>query len=99
MLQYVSVHLRFVRPVFVRELPCHVVSCSSNLLLRLGRAVFCVCDRSCESLYSLKKHAHSNILKILSLKNENFQTKNDIFHISPQNIDCGYSLESPLRFL
>ena len=31
-------------------------------------------------------------------KPENFQTKNsDIFHISAQNIDCGYSLEPPLR--
>ena len=29
-------------------------------------------------------------------KNENFQIKNsDIFHISAQNIDCGYSLEPP----
>ena len=29
-------------------------------------------------------------------KNENFQMKNsDIFHISAQNIDCGYSLELP----
>ena len=27
---------------------------------------------------------------------ENFQTKNsDIFHISAQNIDCGYLLEPP----
>ena len=31
-------------------------------------------------------------------KTENFQTKNfDIFHISAQNIDCGYSLEPPRR--
>ena len=31
-------------------------------------------------------------------KNENFQIKHsDIFHISAQNIDCGYSLESPRR--
>ena len=31
-------------------------------------------------------------------KNENFQIKNsDIFHISAQNIDCGYSLEPPRR--
>ena len=31
-------------------------------------------------------------------KNENFQTKySDIFHISSQNIDCGYSLEPPRR--
>ena len=45
---------------------------------------------------SLRKHAYSNILKILPPKNENFQIKNsDIFHISAQNIDCGYSLEPP----
>ena len=31
-------------------------------------------------------------------KNENFQVKkSDIFHIFAQNIDCGYSLEPPLR--
>ena len=36
--------------------------------------------------------------KILSPKTENFQIKNsDIFHISAQNIDCGYSLEPPRR--
>ena len=45
---------------------------------------------------SLRKHAYSNILKILLPKNENFQLKiSDIFHISAQNIDCGYSLEPP----
>ena len=47
---------------------------------------------------ALRKHAYSNILKILSPKIENFQIKNsDIFHISAQNIDCGYSLEQPRR--
>ena len=31
-------------------------------------------------------------------KNENFQIKKtDIFHISAQNRDCGYSLEPPRR--
>ena len=46
----------------------------------------------------LRKHACSNILKILSQKKENFQIKNsDIFHISAQNIDCGYSSEPPHR--
>ena len=46
--------------------------------------------------WSLRKHAYSNILKILPPKNENFQIKNsDIFHISAPNMDCGYSLEPP----
>ena len=38
------------------------------------------------------------MLKILPPKSENFQIKFfDIFHISAQNIDCGYSLEPPRR--
>ena len=46
----------------------------------------------------LRKHAYSNTLKILPPKNENFQIKNsDIFPISDQHIDCGYSLEPPRR--
>ena len=46
----------------------------------------------------LRKHVYPNTLKILLPKNENFQMKNsDIFHISAQNIDCGYSLEPPRR--
>ena len=44
----------------------------------------------------LRKHAYSNILKTLQPKKGNFPIKNsDIFHISAQNIDCGYSLEPP----
>ena len=36
--------------------------------------------------------------KFYNQKKENFQIKNsDIFHISAQNIDCGYSLEPPRR--
>ena len=47
---------------------------------------------------SLRKHAYSNILRILPLKTENFQMKNSgCFLISAQNIDCGYSLEPPRR--
>ena len=52
----------------------------------------------------LRKHAYSNILKISSQKNKQkkktwkFSDKNsDIFYISAQNIDCGYSLEPPRR--
>ena len=48
--------------------------------------------------FSLRKHTNSNILKISPPKTENLQIKNsDIFHISAQNIDCGYSLEPPRR--
>ena len=47
-------------------------------------------------VYPLRKHACSNIWKITPPKNENFQIKKtDIFIISAQNIDCGYSLEPP----
>ena len=49
--------------------------------------------------FSLRKHAYSNILKILPSKNENFQIKNKsyIFHISAQNVDCRYLLEPHQR--
>ena len=48
--------------------------------------------------HSLRKHAYSNTVKILPPKMAIFQIKNsDIFHISAQNIDCGYSLEPPRR--
>ena len=48
---------------------------------------------------TLRKHSYSNTLKILPPKNDNFSDKknSDIFHISAQNIDCGYSLEPPRR--
>ena len=50
----------------------------------------------CLALNALRKHAYSNILKTLQPKKGNFPIKNsDIFHISAQNIDCGYSLEPP----
>ena len=46
----------------------------------------------------LRKHAYSNTKKISPPKTENFQVKNsNIFHISAQNIDCGYLLEPPQR--
>ena len=48
----------------------------------------------CEALHYKNKPVQ--ILNILQPKKENFQIKNsDIFHISAQNIDCGYSLEPP----
>ena len=45
---------------------------------------------------ALRKHAYSNIEKISPPKIEKIQIKNShVFHISAQNIDCGYSLELP----
>ena len=55
-------------------------------------------ERERERERALRKQAYSNIQKILLPKNENFQIKIlIIFHISAQNIDCGYSLEPPQR--
>ena len=50
-----------------------------------------------EGKFTLRKHAYSKyVLKILPSTNENFQIKNsEIFLISAQNLDCGYSLEPP----
>ena len=51
-----------------------------------------------QSKKPLWKHAYSNIKKISAPKTENFQIKiSDIFRISAQKIDCGYSLEPPRR--
>ena len=43
-------------------------------------------------------YKNTPILKILQPLKENIQIKNsEIFHISAQNIDCGYPLEPPRR--
>ena len=53
---------------------------------------------TCTKSTSSRKHAYSNTQKILPPQNDKFQIKNsDIFHISAQNIDCGYALEPPQR--
>ena len=46
---------------------------------------------------SLRKPAYSNTLRILPPKMKTFRWKIGIFHISVQNIDCGYLLEPPRR--
>ena len=56
------------------------------------------CKFSPNAVYALRKHAYSNILKILQPKKENFPIKNPIFfYITSLNIDCGYSLEPHQR--
>ena len=92
-------------PIF-RVITVHVV------LLLLGHngwylVFFCWCLIKKEGFKSrpiahlppaLWKHAYSNILKISPPKNWKFSDKNsNIFHISAQNIDFGYSLEPPRR--
>ena len=50
------------------------------------------------SQFPLRKQAYTNILKILPQKKYRFLDKKfEIFQISVQNIDCGYSLEPPRR--
>ena len=79
---------------------CGILSIDYSIIRLIMPALYTV--YSCLSLESkkltLRKHAYSNVLKILPPKNENFQRKkSDIFLISAQNIDCGYSLEPPRR--
>ena len=78
---------------FVAALLCSCV-CSETFILSLFLYIisFGASERS------LRKHAYSNILTISPPKTESFQIKNShMFHISAQNIDCGYSLEPPRR--
>ena len=47
---------------------------------------------------NITKNTPIQIYRNFTPKTEIFQIKNsDIFHISAQNIDCGYSLEPPRR--
>ena len=66
---------------------CHLTT--PHLKLKIKRNIR-------ESSTSLRKHVYSNIF--LQPKKDNFQIKfSDIFHISVQNIDSGFSLEPPRR--
>ena len=61
--------------------------------------------RRCPGRGTITRHSHYENIpiqiywKFYNQKNENFQIKkkSDIFHISAQSIDCGYSLEPPRR--
>ena len=45
----------------------------------------------------ISKNGPIQIYRKLHVQTENFQVKKtDIFHISAQDIDCGYSLELPM---
>ena len=72
----------------------HTVWLETSLFADIFYGIHWLCKWSTKT--SLWKHAYSNILKILPPKKWKFSDKNsDVFHISAQNIDCGYSLEPP----
>ena len=64
---------------------------------KLRRVIVILTDHA-KYFVPLRKYACSNILKISPPITESFQIKNsDIFHMSAQNTDFGYSLEPPHR--
>ena len=66
------------------------------LRMRYSDHILSAVRPSVNTFKPLRKHAYSNILKISPAKTENFSDKKLwYFHISTQNIDCGYSLEPP----
>ena len=56
---------------------------------------------SCKEMFLAIRITKTRLFKYtenFTTKNDKFSDKNsDIFHISAQNIDCGYSLEPPRR--
>ena len=67
-----------------------------EIRIKHGFSYMSVC--SLRILYITKTRLFKYIENFTTIKIENFQIKNpDIFHISAQNIDCGYSLEPPRR--
>ena len=84
----VEVALIYVCKAFWREIntPAHLQHCRDSLEVKSQHLSPDIITKTCLFNYT----------ENLPSKNENFQIKNsDIFHISAQNIDCGYSLEPP----
>ena len=66
---------------------CVIVPGTSNLKFQ-----------ACSKRWLLRKRAYSKYIEKSTTKNWKFSDKNFvIFHISAQNIHCGYSLEPPRR--
>ena len=77
---------------------CLCVGCSRILLWQPVKHVVFFVFFFLKWHKSLQKQACSNILKISPRETKVFGLKkSDIFHISAQNIDSGYSLEPPRR--
>ena len=80
------------------EYPLHMFSWRNKKKYFSGYSFYLELRFRFRVFHLLWKHTYSNILKISPPKTESFQRKILIFfHISTQNIDCGYSLEPPRR--
>ena len=82
-------------------IPCYLEDFRRNLLNPfdvLTRSLLKLIDVLAKPVTNITKTRLYKYIEISPPKTENFQIKNsDIFHISAQNIDCGYSLETPRR--
>ena len=69
----------------------------SNHTARMRRLIWNFFGSTSQKVFCspLRKHVYSNILKYHQKMKIFRQKKSDIFHISAQNTDCGYSLEPP----
>ena len=80
---------------------CNSRALISNFALTILQAeiLYFISKAGIQKLKSLRKHAYSNILNILTTKKwkKKSDINSDISHTSGQNIDCGYSLEPPRR--
>ena len=58
-------------------------------------ASLCIDCKIRKKYYHIMKTLLYKHIENFTPKNENFQIKNSVFHISAQNLDCGYLLEAP----
>ena len=88
----VSFGIEQTRILFRRKLlQSSLSTCTYNNIIRVD-----VFKKKLGVHRTLRKHVFSNTLKSLPLNNENFRIKKpDVFNVSAENIDCGYSLEPP----
>ena len=91
----VSERLRFVIVAFFLYL--HIYFCETASAMRAMLGVF-IFRNICPFLPDITKTCLFKYIASFTTRKWKFsdKTKSDIFHISAQNIDCGYLLEPPL---
>ena len=95
----VNIHNRVKILIILHCQGCKVSSCGQRRLIRLCG---CICPKMCFLtlwlVTPLQKTRQFKYIENFTATNWKFSDKNSyIFHISAQNIDCGYSLEPPRR--